>query len=107
MSEKQLTVWQKRVFALVKKIPKGRITTYKIIAKRLHNSQGSRAVGNALKNNPFLLVIPCHRIIKSNGEIGGYVGGIGVKMKLLKQEGILIDISQKRIKNSKQIFNFL
>ncbi len=91
-----LTEFQKRVYNLLNKIPKGKVTTYKAIAKKLKSSP--RAVGKALNKNPWPIKIPCHRVIKSNGKIGGYKLGIKNKIKLLKKEGI-------KIKNQK-IFKF-
>ncbi len=85
-----VTIFQKRVYGLVKKIPKGKITTYKEIAKALNSSP--RAVGQALKRNPFPINIPCHRVIKSDGSLGGYKGKVNSKLKkeLLEKEGVEI-----------------
>jgi methylated-DNA-[protein]-cysteine S-methyltransferase len=84
-----VTEFQKRVYEIVKKVPKGKVTTYKEIALKLHSSP--RAVGQALKRNPFAPIVPCHRVIKSNGEIGGYSGSnpknIKKKIEMLKKEG--------------------
>ena len=86
---KEITEFQRRVYAIVKKVPKGKTTTYKAIAEKLNTSP--RAVGQALKVNPFAPRVPCHRVIMSNGEIGGYSGSnpknIKKKIELLKQEG--------------------
>lgn len=76
--------------ALVKKIPKGKISTYKIIANKLGNKNLTRAIGNALAKNPHLIKIPCHRVVKSNGEIGNYQLGLAKKKKILQNEGIKI-----------------
>ena len=70
-------------------IPKGMVSTYAEIAKSL-NSKAYRAVGNAMAKNPNPILIPCHRIVKSDGTIGGYALGTNKKIKLLKNEGILI-----------------
>ncbi len=78
--------FQERVLEIVKRIPRGRVTTYGAIAKILHTS--SRAVGQALKRNPKLIEIPCHRVVKSNWELGGYVKGAKMKKKLLENEDI-------------------
>lgn len=79
----------KRVYDLCKKIPKGRISTYKEIAKKL-NTKAYRAIGNVLKKNPYSPIIPCHRIINSNGKIGGFATGIKNKIKLLESEGVKV-----------------
>lgn len=73
------------------KIPSGKVSTYSRIASKLGNSSAARAVGNALARNPFPLVIPCHRAIRSDGSLGGYAGGIDMKKKLLELEGIEFD----------------
>ena len=70
-------------------IPKGKISTYKIIAKSL-NTKAYRAVGNAMAKNPNPIVIPCHRVIKSDGSIGRYALGSPKKISLLRKEGIPI-----------------
>lgn len=74
-------------YKLLKKIPFGKVVTYKNIAECL-NSKGYRAVGNAMNRNKNLMRIPCHRVVKSDGKIGGYVLGIKRKIKLLRKEGI-------------------
>ncbi len=75
-----------RLWQLVSKIPKGKVTTYGILAKKLGTSP--RAVGQALKKNTKLIIVPCHRVIKSNGELGGYVKGTKEKKRLLESEGV-------------------
>ncbi|OYT34350.1 MAG: cysteine methyltransferase [Candidatus Aenigmarchaeota archaeon ex4484_52] len=77
-----------KVLKIVKKIPKGKTTTYKKIAIKLGNPNLARAVGNALNKNPNPIKIPCHRVVRSNGFAGGYVSGTTRKIYLLKKEGI-------------------
>ncbi len=72
-------------------IPRGRVSTYSRIAAHLGVPGGARAVGNALATNPFPIVIPCHRAIRSDGTLGGYQGGLAMKQMLLEQEGVEID----------------
>ena len=79
------TEFQRIVYKEVKKIKKGQTRTYKQIAKIINSSP--RVIGQALKKN-FNPKIPCHRIIMSNGKIGGYNRGIKKKKKLLRQEGV-------------------
>ncbi|MFX1298841.1 MAG: MGMT family protein [Promethearchaeota archaeon] len=86
-----LTAFQKKVLELTKKIPAGKVGTYGLLAKILGDVNLSRAVGNALNKNPFPIIIPCHRVVKSNGHIGGFAKGIEEKVKLLKEEGITIN----------------
>ena len=78
-----------RCYKLVSLIPKGKVSTYTEIANAL-NSKGYRAVGNAMAKNPNLISIPCHRIVKSNSMVGGYVLGTNKKVKLLKREGVAV-----------------
>ena len=73
----------------VAKIPFGEIRTYKQIAKKVNNQNAYRAVANANARNPFPIIIPCHRVIKSSGGIGGYGGGVKNKSFLLKHENKL------------------
>ena len=80
----------KRIYLALLEVPRGSLTTYSHIAKKTGNPKSYRAVGNALAKNPFPIVFPCHRIIKSNGEIGGFSCGIGIKKLLLEAEGIII-----------------
>lgn len=89
-----------KVLQEVSKIPPGEVKTYKEIAESL-NSRGYRAVGNALNKNPLPLIIPCHRVVKSDMTIGGFRGGIEMKKELLEREGIEFD-GYKIIKNKKR-----
>ncbi|MFX1350110.1 MAG: methylated-DNA--[protein]-cysteine S-methyltransferase [Promethearchaeota archaeon] len=81
---------QKKVLLADFNIPRGFISTYKRIANYIGITNGARVIGNALARNPFPIVIPCHRAIKTNGDLGGYQGGIKMKRKLLEMEGIEI-----------------
>ena len=81
--------FNQRCYELLSQIPKGKIVTYKHIANTL-NTKAYRAVGNAMANNPNPITVPCHRVIKSNGLIGGYVFGTKKKINLLEDEGIII-----------------
>ena len=85
------TEFQKRVWNEIKKIPEGETRSYKDIAVALRKPNSSRAVANACGKNPFLEEIPCHRVIRSDGKLGGYSGKGGVKQKLnlLKREKAL------------------
>ena len=74
-------VFYRKVWLECFKIPRGKTVTYKELAERLGNGCAARAVGNALAKNPFAPHIPCHRVIRSDGSIGGYSGPGGVKTK--------------------------
>ena len=84
----QIMVWNE-----IKKIPKGEVRTYKEIAFSIGKPNSARAVANACGKNPKPIEIPCHRVIRSDGYLGGYSakGGIPRKRKLLKKEGIFIN----------------
>lgn len=75
---------------MVSKIPEGKVTTYKKVAEALGKPNSFRAVGNALADNPKPVEIPCHRVVKSNGKIGGYARGDKKKRELLRSEGVKI-----------------
>lgn len=80
------TNFQKSVWEELIKIPYGETRTYKDIAEKIKNPKASRAVGSAISKNPFLILIPCHRVIRSDGKMGGFAYGLDVKEKLLDLE---------------------
>jgi methylated-DNA-[protein]-cysteine S-methyltransferase len=86
------TSFQLRVWKYLKKIPKGSVKTYMQVAKGIGKPLAARAVANAIGKNPYAPSIPCHRVIRSNGSLGGYSGKGGIKTKrlLLKKEGITL-----------------
>ena len=86
------TQFQLKVWKLLDKIPPGKVITYKEIAVFLNMPNAARAVANACAKNPFPPSIPCHRVIRSDGKLGGYSGpgGLKTKKKLLKKEGYLL-----------------
>jgi methylated-DNA-[protein]-cysteine S-methyltransferase len=81
------TDYQKRVWNLLREIPCGRTTTYGELAAKVGNPRASRSVGAANGKNPLPIVIPCHRVIGSNGKLTGYAGGLEAKKMLLELEG--------------------
>ncbi len=83
------TEFQKRVWVELVKIKKGTVITYKELAKKIGRPLAVRAVANAVGMNPCAPEIPCHRVVRSDGSLGGYSGkgGVKTKIKLLKQEG--------------------
>ena len=87
--------FQRRVVLAEYGIPRGWVSTYGRIAKHLGVEKGARAVGSALARNPFPIVIPCHRAIRSNGELGGYQGGLAMKRALLEFEGVRVSEAGK------------
>jgi len=76
-----------KVLQATARIPAGRVLSYADVARRAGNARASRAAGNALHNNPVAIVVPCHRILRSDGSLGGYGGGLPIKEWLLEHEG--------------------
>ena len=83
------TNFQLKVWNYLRSIPKGSVKTYKQVAIAINRPKSARAVGNACAKNPYAPTIPCHRVIKSDGTLGGFSspGGVKAKKKLLKKEG--------------------
>lgn len=91
------TSFQKRVLEAECRIPYGWVSTYGGLAEEIGSPRGARAVGGALANNPFPLVIPCHRTIRSDGDLGGFGGGRKLKRALLELEGVKLDLQGRVI----------
>ncbi|HID47137.1 MAG TPA: MGMT family protein [Methanococcaceae archaeon] len=90
-----------RCYKLIARIPRGRITTYKEVAEAL-GIKGYRLVGMFLSRNPRPVEIPCHRVVKSNGDVGGYIFGVEKKIELLRSEGIVV--KNRKIENLQRYF---
>ena len=97
--------FEQKVLNLVKKVPKGKVTTYRAIAEQLGYKGLARVVGHALKKNRFLVIIPCHRVVKSDQRLGGYKNGVEKKLHLLLNEGIKL-VRGKIIDWDKVLFKF-
>eukprot|EP00003_Mantamonas_plastica_P022498 TRINITY_DN3843_c0_g1_i1.p1 TRINITY_DN3843_c0_g1~~TRINITY_DN3843_c0_g1_i1.p1 ORF type:complete len:261 (+),score=97.00 TRINITY_DN3843_c0_g1_i1:105-887(+) len=96
--EAEITVFQQKIYNKLLEIPKGKVTTYKELGESLNYLCGGRAVGGALKNNPFAPAVPCHRVIGKRHNIGGYNGNadlehpdVQLKMERLAEEGVEFD----------------
>lgn len=89
--------FKEKVLELVSKIPKGKVTTYKELAKSLGKPNAYRCVGNALAGNPCPIEIPCHRVVKSDGHMGGYILGCEKKEELLRKEGVEVKSGKIRL----------
>jgi methylated-DNA-[protein]-cysteine S-methyltransferase len=87
--------FQGLVLSHVMRIPKGMVSTYGRLAEKSSASKGARAVGNALAMNPYPLIIPCHRVVRSDGSLGGFGGGLKMKRDLLLMEGVAFDSKGK------------
>lgn len=95
---------KEQVYLLLKQIPRGKVTTYKELAIALGNPKLARAVGNALNKNRDLDNIPCYKVVKSNGEIGGFAFGQEEKIARLKKDEVVID--KGKVDLSKFLFKF-
>ena len=96
---------EKKIYRKLLQVPPGKITTYKELARSIGLENGQRVIGQIMKKNPFPVIIPCHRVVKSDGKIGGYVYGETVKSRMLTNEGIKI-IDGKIIDFEKRKFYF-
>jgi|TARA_B100001142_G_scaffold314347_1_gene351787 methylated-DNA-[protein]-cysteine S-methyltransferase len=96
-----MTKFQSECYEALKKVPKGKVITYAGLAREIGKPKAHRAVGNAMNKNPFAPKVPCHRVVKSNGELGGFADDINVKIKRLHEEGV--DVLNNKIVNFKSI----
>jgi methylated-DNA-[protein]-cysteine S-methyltransferase len=99
-----MTKFQFQVLDLASRIPEGRVTTYKEIAVALGRPRAYRAVANVLAKGPRPIKVPCHRVVRSDGGIGGYQLGIMQKAKLLAAEGV--EVRNKKIDLARYMFHF-
>ena len=96
---------EEKIYKKLLTVPHGKITTYNELSKSIGLENGQRLVGQIMKKNPLPAIIPCHRVIKSNGDIGGYLFGIDIKKNMLTKEGICI--KNDKIENfEKSFFRF-
>lgn len=101
--------FEEKVWELLKKIPRGKVTTYGLIARKL-NTKAYRAVGNACRRNPYAPIVPCHRVVRSDGTVGGFGGKtsgkwIKKKIKLLRKENV--EVRNRRIVDFERVlFSF-
>jgi len=87
--EPGLTEFMRRVYHVIATIPRGSVMTYAQVACAIGKPKAVRAVGNALNRNPFAPAVPCHRVVRSDGTIGGFASGAAMKRRLLRKEGAL------------------
>jgi len=101
--------FNQKIYELTKKIPKGKVTTYKILAETV-GTKAYRAVGNALNKNPYGIsnckgkdMVPCHRVVNSKGHLHGFAHGLKKKAELLRKEGI--DVKNNRIADFERVLH--
>lgn len=102
---KLVTPFENLVYEATKMIPKGQVSTYLEIARSICHPKSYRAVGNALNKNPFAPIVPCHRVVASNGSLGGFSFGVNKKITILRQEGV--EVKENKVINFKEkLFTF-
>lgn len=97
------TLFQQSVWAAIKKIPKGKVTTYGALANFLQTN-AVRAVGTAVGKNPWAPIVPCHRVVRADEKIGSYsgLGGVAAKIAILEKEGITVE--NGKVKDFAKVF---
>ncbi len=102
--ELKVSAFAKKVYDATSMIPKGRVSTYGAIARAIERESASRAVGGILRRNPWQIRVPCHRVVRSDGSVGGYGGAEGGprKIKLLAHEGV--SVRDNRVQDFEKIF---
>ncbi len=95
---------EQKVYKKLLEVPKGKVTTYGDLAKAVGLKNGQRTIGRIMNKNPYPVIVPCHRVIMSDGKIGGYAWGEKIKTKMLSQEGVRI--SNGKILDQKIIHRF-
>jgi methylated-DNA-[protein]-cysteine S-methyltransferase len=96
--------FNEKCYRILKKVPKGKVTTYKEISKAIGSPKAARAVGNAMNKNPYAPGVPCHRVVCSDGKVGGFASGSVKKIEMLKKEGI--EIADGKVDLSKFLHKF-
>ncbi len=97
--------FSEKCYDLLRKVPRGRVTTYKALAEAL-GTRAYRAVGTAMNKNPYAPQVPCHRVVSSGGRIGGFASGVRNKIKILKKEGVGV-LDGKVVDFEQKFFGFL
>ncbi|MBT3457367.1 MAG: MGMT family protein [Thiotrichales bacterium] len=96
-----MTSFQLECYEALKKVPPGKVISYGGLAEMIGRPNAHRAVGSAMNKNPYAPKVPCHRVVKSNGELGGFADDIGVKIKRLHKEGV--EVLNNKIVNFKSV----
>ena len=96
---------EEKIYRKLLEVPSGYVTTYGELAKAINLKNGQRAIGQIMKKNPFPVIIPCHRVVKSDGTVGGYAYGTEIKKNMLSNEGLKIN-DNKILDFKKNLFRF-
>ncbi|MBP7822787.1 MGMT family protein [Candidatus Gracilibacteria bacterium] len=100
-----VTLFQQKVYDALLLIPRGKVSTYKLLGNFI-GCKSSQAIGQALTRNPHAPKVPCHRVIKTDGTIGGYAFGVSEKQRILAGEGVYFDTKNKLI-DPNNLYSFL
>ncbi len=95
---------EEKVYKKLLEVPSGMVTTYGELAKSVGLKNGQRVIGRIMNKNPYPVIVPCHRVIKSDGKIGGYAWGEKIKTHMLSKEGV--KIKNGKITDLKMIYRF-
>lgn len=93
---------EERVYKKLLEVPQGKVTTYGELAKAVGLKNGQRMIGKIMNKNPYPVIVPCHRVVKSDGNVGGYAWGEKIKTNMLTKEGI--KIKNRKILSMEEIF---
>ena len=96
---------EEKIYRKLLEVTSGYVTTYGDLAKAINLKNGQRVVGQIMKNNPFPVIVPCHRVVKSDGTVGGYAYGTDRKKLMLSKEGLEIN-DDKILDFKKNLFRF-
>ena len=96
---------EEKIYRKLIQVPSGYVTTYGELAKAINLKNGQRVIGQIMKKNPFPVIVPCHRVVKSDGTIGGYAYGTEIKKNMLTKEGLKIN-SNKILDFKDNLFRF-
>ena len=96
--------FNEKCYSLLRKVPKGKVTTYGELAKAVGSPKAARAVDNAMNKNPYAPKVPCHRVVGSDGSMTGFASGIKDKIKMLEEEGIKVE--NGKINLEKYLYKF-
>ena len=87
---KKRTLFEQKVYRAVLRISRGETKSYQWVATQIGNPRACQAVGQALRRNPFVGIVPCHRVVRSDGSLGGFSRGARRKKKMLQDEGVMV-----------------
>ena len=96
---------EEKIYKKLLQVPPGYVTTYGELAKAINLKNGQRVVGQIMKKNPFPVIVPCHRVVKSDGNVGGYAYGTAIKKNMLTREGLKIN-NNKILDFKNNLFQF-